>query len=192
MAVFGCGGDRDPNKRPLMGKVAHERSDIVFVTSDNTRTEMPSAICDDIVRGFEDDLYSEPKLAALNFAFLRDMNRFNEFWHRDVLELQDYTRRYVVEDRYMAIRAAINMAAEQDAVVIAGKGHEDFIEVGNDFYWFDDRAEARHTLETQRQMYERQDGEPATDFSHLPWKQFPQSNRISLLDIVKNVGSASK
>jgi UDP-N-acetylmuramyl tripeptide synthase len=173
-----------------MGKIAHDRSDIVFVTSDNPRTESPSGICDDVVSGFEDELYSQPKLAALNLAFLKDMNRFNEFWHRDILELQEYTKRYVVEDRYTAIRAAINMASEQDAVVIAGKGHEDFIEVGNNYYWFDDRAEARHTLETQRQMYERQNGEPVTDFSRLPWRQYPQSNRVSLLDLVKDVSKS--
>lgn len=51
--VFGCGGDRDKEKRPLMGKIASEISDFVFVTSDNPRTEAPEAIIDEIVQGID-------------------------------------------------------------------------------------------------------------------------------------------
>lgn len=53
ITVFGCGGDRDKQKRPLMGKTACEYSDIVFVTSDNPRTEDPEAIINDITDGIE-------------------------------------------------------------------------------------------------------------------------------------------
>ncbi|NVK32002.1 MAG: UDP-N-acetylmuramoyl-L-alanyl-D-glutamate--2,6-diaminopimelate ligase [Gammaproteobacteria bacterium] len=49
--VFGCGGDRDPGKRPLMGKVATEEADFVFITNDNPRTEVPEAIVQDILKG---------------------------------------------------------------------------------------------------------------------------------------------
>lgn len=51
ITVFGCGGDRDRTKRPLMGEVASKYSDIVIVTSDNPRTEQPMAIIDDILPG---------------------------------------------------------------------------------------------------------------------------------------------
>ncbi|MEA2587086.1 MAG: UDP-N-acetylmuramoyl-L-alanyl-D-glutamate--2,6-diaminopimelate ligase [Actinomycetota bacterium] len=51
IAVFGCGGDRDRTKRPLMGKAAAEHSDVVFVTSDNPRTEAPEAIMAEIESG---------------------------------------------------------------------------------------------------------------------------------------------
>ncbi len=53
ITVFGCGGDRDRGKRPLMGKIAGEYSDLVLVTSDNPRTENPLAIIKDVVEGVE-------------------------------------------------------------------------------------------------------------------------------------------
>jgi len=49
--VFGCGGDRDTGKRPVMGRIATELSDLPIVTSDNPRTENPDAIIDDVERG---------------------------------------------------------------------------------------------------------------------------------------------
>lgn len=57
LTVFGCGGDRDKDKRPLMGKVACENSDFVFITSDNPRTENPDEIINDIVQGIETKNY---------------------------------------------------------------------------------------------------------------------------------------
>ncbi|MDR1613778.1 MAG: UDP-N-acetylmuramoyl-L-alanyl-D-glutamate--2,6-diaminopimelate ligase [Planctomycetota bacterium] len=54
ITVFGCGGDRDRGKRPLMARAAEERSDLVVVTSDNPRTEDPLAIIDDVMKGFKE------------------------------------------------------------------------------------------------------------------------------------------
>jgi len=54
LMVFGCGGDRDKGKRPLMGKIASELSDVVFVTSDNPRTEDPAAIIQEVVAGMSE------------------------------------------------------------------------------------------------------------------------------------------
>lgn len=75
ITVFGCGGDRDRTKRPLMGKVAAEFSDYIYVTSDNPRTENPDLILEDIVpgiveAGYESDKYEliVDRQAAINKA----------------------------------------------------------------------------------------------------------------------------
>tara|TARA_B110001454_G_scaffold219111_1_gene250085 strand:- start:94926 stop:96428 length:1503 start_codon:yes stop_codon:yes gene_type:complete len=62
ITVFGCGGDRDSTKRPIMGRIAEERSDVVIVTSDNPRTEDPNAIIEQIKAGFknQNDKVFEP------------------------------------------------------------------------------------------------------------------------------------
>ena len=57
ITIIGCGGDRDPKKRPIMGKIATDLSDYVILTNDNPRTEEPSAIIDDIVKGIEKNNY---------------------------------------------------------------------------------------------------------------------------------------
>ena len=54
VTLFGCGGDRDKTKRPLMGEVAARLSDVVIVTSDNPRTEVPGEIIEGIVEGLKD------------------------------------------------------------------------------------------------------------------------------------------
>ena len=53
IAVFGCGGDRDPIKRPIMGRIGAEIADIAIITSDNPRTEEPAKIIEDIVKGID-------------------------------------------------------------------------------------------------------------------------------------------
>jgi UDP-N-acetylmuramoyl-L-alanyl-D-glutamate--2,6-diaminopimelate ligase len=56
IAVFGCGGDRDPGKRPVMGRIGVELSDLAVITSDNPRNEEPSAIIADILKGVRDEM----------------------------------------------------------------------------------------------------------------------------------------
>jgi UDP-N-acetylmuramoyl-L-alanyl-D-glutamate--2,6-diaminopimelate ligase len=107
--VFGCGGDRDPGKRPLMGEVATRLSDRVIITSDNPRSEKPRAIIEDIVAG-----------AHPNYE--------------------------IESDRTGAIFKALQLAAPDDVVLIAGKGHETYQEIGAQRLPFDDVQIAREML----------------------------------------------
>ena len=69
ITVFGCGGDRDRSKRPVMGKIAEEYSDKVIVTSDNPRTEDPNAIIDDIINGMTTEVHRiSDRRNAIHFA----------------------------------------------------------------------------------------------------------------------------
>jgi UDP-N-acetylmuramoyl-L-alanyl-D-glutamate--2,6-diaminopimelate ligase len=125
IVVFGCGGDRDRGKRPLMGEIAARGADLAIVTSDNPRTEDPGAIVDMIVEGVRRT--TAPKLAAA--------------------ELAQAARGYHVEvDRRAAIRVAAAAAAAGDVLLIAGKGHEDYQIVGTTKHHFDDREEAAAAL----------------------------------------------
>ncbi len=128
ITVFGCGGDRDRGKRPLMGEVAGRRSSLAVVTSDNPRTEDPAAIIAEI----------EPGLAGLGLARRTPADLRAGEWPADA---------YVVEpDRRAAIRLAIGLARPGDVVLVAGKGHEDYQIVGTVKHRFDDREEAAAAL----------------------------------------------
>jgi murE/murF fusion protein len=127
ICVFGCGGDRDRTKRPLMGAIAGRRADVSVVTSDNPRTEEPDAIIAEILDG---DLGADN--SRLKAADLRD----------GVVRTG-----YLVEpDRRQAINLAIGLAQPGDIVLIAGKGHETYQIRGTEKFDFDDRAEASAAL----------------------------------------------
>lgn len=108
--VFGCGGDRDTGKRPLMSRAALQHADQVILTADNPRSESVASILADMQQG----------LAA-----------------HDLLCVQ------VEPDRRQAIRLALQLSQTGDAVVLAGKGHEDYQEVAGVRHWFDDAVELR-------------------------------------------------
>ncbi|MGI9430909.1 MAG: UDP-N-acetylmuramoyl-L-alanyl-D-glutamate--2,6-diaminopimelate ligase [Myxococcota bacterium] len=123
ITVFGCGGDRDRTKRPLMAKAVAEHSDRAVATSDNPRTEDPEAILDDVERGLTPWARVAPdELGAREHSFCR------------------------VTDRREALELALSIARSKDTVVIAGKGHEDYQIIGRETLPFDDRAEARRAL----------------------------------------------
>ncbi len=108
ITVFGCGGDRDRGKRPLMAKAAESVSDLVIVTSDNPRTEDPQQIFADIMPGF-----ANPGAVS------------------------------VVPDRPAAVAMAVRQAVRGDAVLVAGKGHEDYQILGTRKIHMDDRELVR-------------------------------------------------
>ena len=116
IAVFGCGGDRDPMKRPIMGSIGVKLSDLAIITSDNPRTEEPSSILADILKGIkkEDGEY------------------------------------IVIEDRRKAIKYAMDIGKKDDIIVLAGKGHETYQDIGGHKYHLDEREEvAAHLAETR-------------------------------------------
>jgi len=196
ITVFGCGGDRDRGKRPLMGRVAHENSDIVIVTNDNPRGEDPDLIIDDVVRAYAVEVMQQrPEYWDLGYNWMSDMHTCLEWSYvREVkdhpnnaraawwtfLELQDEARRYVVSERYAAIRYAVGMAGPGDAVIVAGKGHEDYQEFFDPAEgaplrtWFDDRVESYAAL---REVAKFQAAGVHT--KNLPWhmRQGPKKGR---------------
>jgi UDP-N-acetylmuramoyl-L-alanyl-D-glutamate--2,6-diaminopimelate ligase len=125
LLVFGCGGDRDRGKRPLMGAVAGRGADLAIVTSDNPRSEDPLRIIGEIV----------PGLAGAGLI------------RRTAAEAVAGEPGYAIEpDRRAAIELALACARPGDAVLIAGKGHEAWQLVGAERRHFDDREEARRAL----------------------------------------------
>jgi len=125
ITVFGCGGDRDKTKRPLMGAVAARLSDLVVLTSDNPRSEDPTRIIDDIKRGIVPPPDpNAPKRVG--------------------------TPLLVQMDRRIAIEQAIRASRAGDVIVIAGKGHEKTQTIGDRVSPFDDVEVARAALNQRR------------------------------------------
>ena len=131
IAVFGCGGDRDRGKRPLMGEIAARLSDFAVLTSDNPRTEEPGAILAEVEAGVR-----KVGIARLDGSSAGQVG------------IGTAPRRgyYVEADRRAAIRLALSLASAGDAVLIAGKGHEDYQILGTTKIHFDDREVAREEI----------------------------------------------
>lgn len=119
VVVFGCGGDRDRDKRRLMGEAARELADFVVLTSDNPRSEPPAAIIDDI----------RPSMAGAAVD--------------DLTVARGWTD---IVDRREAILRAICDASPGDVVLIAGKGHETYQEIEGVRRAFDDVATVEEGL----------------------------------------------
>ena len=116
IAVFGCGGDRDPFKRPIMGRIAAQLADLSIVTSDNPRTEDPYKILRQILAGMQ----------------------------------EAETPYEVIETREAAIFRAMDLARKDDIIVLCGKGHETYQEIGHEKRHLDEREVVRAYLERER------------------------------------------
>jgi len=126
-ALFGCGGDRDAAKRPLMGRAVAEAADALILTNDNPRSESPRKILAQIEVGVRD----AGKQKRKDSTALRDLAGGG----------------YLVEaDRRRAIALCIAAAAAGDTVLIAGKGHEKVQIIGQRREPFDDCAVARQAI----------------------------------------------
>ncbi|KFK30598.1 hypothetical protein AALP_AA6G002400 [Arabis alpina] len=154
ITVIGCAGENERGKRPVMTKIATEKSDVTMLTSDNPGNEDPLDILDDMLSGIgwtmqeylkhgEHDYY--PPLANGHRLFLHDVRR-------------------------VAVRCAVAMGEEGDMVVVAGKGHEAYqLEAGKkEFY--DDREECREALQYVDELHQA-----GIDTSEFPWR-LPESH----------------
>ncbi len=123
--VFGCGGDRDKTKRPRMARVAEQLADVVYVTSDNPRTENPDEIINDITAGFQRRTHDALRMTIV-----------------------------IEPDRAKAIELAIKSACKDDIVLIAGKGHETYQIIGKNKIHFSDMEIAQQFLDKIRSKLE--------------------------------------
>jgi len=115
--VFGCTGERDKEKRPMMGEVAARLADVVIVTSDDTRSESQDDIYDQIAKGFKGQ------------------------------DVKLNTKIFKENDRRQAISKAIGMAKAGDVVILAGKGHEKSILLGKIEYPWSDVSVAKEEID---------------------------------------------
>jgi UDP-N-acetylmuramoyl-L-alanyl-D-glutamate--2,6-diaminopimelate ligase len=134
ITLFGCGGDRDRSKRPVMGEVVARHSDLVVVTSDNPRSEAPGSIIDDI----------RPGLAKV----------FSGQWSPQQATEKMRGGYVVIDDRRAAIDFAVSQLGRGDLLLVAGKGHEDYQLIGDQRLHFDDREELRRALQEREGRHE--------------------------------------
>lgn len=120
IAVFGAGGDRDHGKRPMMGAAAVAGADVVIITDDNPRTEDPATIRKAIEDGAKEFVASHPGRRSVDICN--------------------------VDGRGAAITLAVSKAHPGDAIIVAGKGHEQGQLVGEEMKDFDDRVELANAL----------------------------------------------
>lgn len=129
ICLFGCGGDRDPGKRSIMGQTAGRLADVVLATSDNPRSEPPEKI-----------------LAAIESGLLTSgLKRMvaEELLNRTTPPWRGYD---IIVSRREAIRTAVHCARTGDVVLIAGKGHENYQITNTGKIFFNDRLEAEKYL----------------------------------------------
>ncbi|NP_001266012.1 hop-interacting protein THI138 isoform X1 [Solanum lycopersicum] len=154
ITVFGCAGESDRGKRPIMAKIATDKSDVTILTSDNPKTEDPLDILDDM-------------LAGVGWT----MQDYLKYGENDYYPpLPNGHRLFVHDIRRVAVRCGVAMGEEGDIVVVAGKGHEAFQIEGEKREFFDDREECREALQYVDELHQA-----GIDTSEFPWR-LPESH----------------
>ena len=127
LTIFGCGGDRDRTKRPIMAEVAARGSNIAIATSDNPRSEDPTQILNDVRDGL--------------------IKVHEREWSTAEAAKGEGRGYVVIEDRRAAIQFAVDLLQPGDLLLVAGKGHEDYQILKSGRIHFDDREELRKALQ---------------------------------------------
>ncbi|XP_051119003.1 UDP-N-acetylmuramoyl-L-alanyl-D-glutamate--2,6-diaminopimelate ligase MurE homolog, chloroplastic [Andrographis paniculata] len=154
ITVVGCDGERDRGKRPVMAKIATDKSDVTILTSDNPRSEDPLDILDDM-------------LAGVGWS----MQEYLKYGENDYYPpLRNGHRLFLHDIRRVAVRCAVAMGEEGDVVVVTGKGHETYQIEGEKTEFFDDREECREALQYVDELHQA-----GIDTSEFPWR-LPESH----------------
>ncbi|KAL5225322.1 hypothetical protein ABZP36_011961 [Zizania latifolia] len=154
VTVVGCCGEKERGKRPVMIKVAAEKSDVVMLTSDNPANEDPLDILDDMLAGVGWTMEEYLKYGA------------NDYYP----PLPNGHRIFLHDVRRVAVRAAVAMGEQGDVVVITGKGNDTYQIEGDKKDFFDDREECREALQYVDQLHRA-----GIDTSEFPWR-LPESH----------------
>jgi UDP-N-acetylmuramoyl-L-alanyl-D-glutamate--2,6-diaminopimelate ligase len=133
ICIFGCGGDRDPIKRPQMGEVSTSVANLTIVTDDNPRSEDPEKIREEIIAGIV--AKKQKSLSTIKNTQVQKVMLF-------AMENDDFFGNFCeIGDRAAAIKYAFEYAKEGDIVVVCGKGHENYQIVGDKIFDFSDQSE---------------------------------------------------
>lgn len=154
VTVVGCCGEKERGKRPVMTKIAAEKSDVVMLTSDNPANEDPLDILDDMLVGIGWTMEEYLKYGA------------NDYYP----PLPNGHRLFLHDIRRVAVRAAVAMGEQGDVVVITGKGNDTYHIEGDKKEFFDDREECREALQYVDQLHRA-----GIDTSEFPWR-LPESH----------------
>ncbi|TKY60635.1 UDP-N-acetylmuramoyl-L-alanyl-D-glutamate--2, 6-diaminopimelate ligase [Spatholobus suberectus] len=154
ITVIGCCGEGDRGKRPMMTKIATDKSEVTMLTSDNPKNEDPLDILDDMLAGVGSSMQDYLKYGE------------NDYYP----PLPNGHRLFLHDIRRVAVRAAVAMGEEGDVVVVAGKGHETYQIEGDKKDFFDDREECREALQYVDELHQA-----GIDTSEFPWR-LPESH----------------
>eukprot|EP00208_Stichococcus_sp_RCC1054_P003770 CAMPEP_0206139342 /NCGR_PEP_ID=MMETSP1473-20131121/5544_1 /ASSEMBLY_ACC=CAM_ASM_001109 /TAXON_ID=1461547 /ORGANISM="Stichococcus sp, Strain RCC1054" /LENGTH=890 /DNA_ID=CAMNT_0053533095 /DNA_START=451 /DNA_END=3123 /DNA_ORIENTATION=- len=192
LTVFGAeGGHTSKEMRAQFGYILDAFSDYVFLTNNNPRTENAATIVQETVAGYREALLKYDDFPGMQ-NWMIDINTItdppSDHVTRDRrIATQGLWRRFVIHDRFNAIRVAIATAQERDVVIIAGKGNEDFQEYHDENGqivrgWFDDRVEARNALSKLPEL-----NQYGLDRTELPWCFDPSMERPNRMSIMMDV-----
>ncbi|KAJ4831905.1 hypothetical protein Tsubulata_018114 [Turnera subulata] len=153
ITVIGCVGEGERGKRPVMTKIATDKSEVTMLTSDNPKNEDPLDILDDM-------------LAGVGWTMQEYLNYGQNDYYPP---LKNGHRLFLHDIRTVAVRCAVAMGEEGDVVVVTGKGHETHQLEGDEVKYFDDREECREALQCVDDLHQA-----GIDTSEFPWR-LPES-----------------